>query len=115
MATLHQDDAFFEIALENFPRLLMKFNKLGKEDYRSFERKMVDGLSIDPVDRACDIALSNKKFKAAISGINKIKKFKNERVFELKEDIDKRVNVMEHTPGKKSFFGKIFRTVLDNL
>jgi hypothetical protein len=115
MSTLHQDNAFFEIALENLPRLLMKFNKLGKVDYRSFEEKMVSRLNNDPVDRACDIALSNRKFKAAVSGIDKIKKFKSERVSELKEDINERVGMMEHTPGKKSFFGKIFRTVLDNL
>jgi len=114
MATLHQDDAFFEIALENLPRLLMKFNKLGKKDYRSFERKMVDKLNNDPVDRACDIALSNKKFKAVVSGINKIKNFKNDRVSELKKDIDERVDTMEHTPGKKSFFGKCFRAILNN-
>lgn len=115
MSTLHQDNAFMEIALENLPRLLMKFNKLGKEDYRSFEEKMVSRLNNDPVDRACDIALSNKKFRVAVAGISSAKKFKKDRISELKNGIDERVNVMEHTPGPKSTFGKIFRVILNNL
>jgi hypothetical protein len=115
MSTLHQDNAFFEIALENLPTLLMKFNKLGRTDQRSFEEKIIDNLKNDPVDRACNIALSNKKFKAAISRVVKIKKFKQDRVNELKVNISEKVDTMEHTPGPKSSFGKLLRNILNNL
>lgn len=116
METLHQDNAFFEIALENLPTLLKKLETSKRRDNRSFEKRIIDELTNNnSEDRACDIALSNKKFKTAISGIAKVKQFKADRVNEMKEDINNEIDKMEHTPGAKSLVGKIFRSILNNL
>jgi hypothetical protein len=111
MKTLYHDEAFLEIALENLPALLIKFNKMEMAKKRSLEERIIGNLKNDPVDRACDIALSNKKFKTVVSGVAKVSDFKNERVKELRDQVDQ----MEHTPGPKSTFGKLFRTILNSL
>jgi|LSQX01.1.fsa_nt_gb hypothetical protein len=112
MSTLHQDNAFLEIALENLPRLLLKY-RLRKAKRGFQEGIIMDCINTtDPVSIACDHALNNKKFKPIIDGLEKVDSFKTQKETEVKNAIKKKADEWKHNP-KKSFLGKVLDIIVN--